>query len=223
MYLATFCAARGNFPALAAILDAVDARGIETVFNAGNSVGRYPWPNEVIELLCRRRIPTVQGIDDRNTARLLRSSDRMLRKIPAEKRRALEWTHAHTASANIEWLGTLPKERRFTLEGFPILLCHGAPAGMKERLTSGTPAGVFERQREMANAPLVLCGGSEEPFARLVEDTLFVCAGAATGPTGARYAIVDTESQPWTATFHEAAYNADLVWQRMEETGLQKK
>ena len=57
MYLAIFCAVRGNFPALQAILGAVDERGIETVFNAGNCVGRYPWPNEVIGLLRERNLP----------------------------------------------------------------------------------------------------------------------------------------------------------------------
>lgn len=220
MYLAIFCAVRGNFPALQAILGAVDEWGIETVFNAGNCVGRYPWPNEVIGLLRERNLPTVQGIEDRAAARFLRSSERMMRKIPEDVRRGLEWTHAHTASVNLEWLGTLPRERRFTIEEIDILLCHGAPTGTKERLTAETVSEVFERQREVANARLILCGGSDTPFARRVEDTLFVCPGAAGGAAGARFAIVDTESEPWTAVFHEAPYDTGFVQQRAEEAGL---
>lgn len=217
MYLAIFCAVRGNFPALQAILEAVDERGIETVFNAGNCVGRYPWPNEVVGILRERNIPTVQGTEDRAAARFLRSSERMMRKLPEDVRRGLEWTHAHTASVNLEWLGTLPRERRFTLEEIDILLCHGAPTGTKERLTAETAPEVFERQREVANARLILCGGSDTPFARHIQDTLFVCPGAA---DGARFALVDTESEPWTVAFHEAPYEAGLVRQRMDEAGL---
>ncbi|MFO7976251.1 MAG: metallophosphoesterase family protein [Candidatus Hydrogenedentota bacterium] len=213
---------RGNLPALIAILDAVEQRGIETVFNAGNTVGVYPWPNEVIEHIRRQNIPTVQGIEDRNTVRFLRSSERMLRKISDDARRALEWTHAHTTSANIEWLGTLPKEQRLTLEGIAILLCHGAPTGMKERLASDTSREVFERQREEANAALVLCGGSKEPFARQVEDTLFVCPGAATSQAGARYAVVDTEVVPWAVHFYQAPYDREYVQRRLEEAGHKK-
>ncbi|HQE84189.1 MAG TPA: metallophosphoesterase family protein [Candidatus Hydrogenedentes bacterium] len=223
MYLAVFCAVRGNLPALRAILEALEQRGIETVFNGGNSVGAYPWPDEVIACIRQAHIPTVQGIDDRTTARLLRSSEKLLLKMPEDTRRGLEWTYAHTGSANIEWLGTLPKQRRFTLEGLDILLCHGAPTGMKERLTPDTSPDVFNRQREAANARLILCGGSEAPFSRLVEDSLFVCPGAATGPSGARYAVVDTESAPWTATFHETPYDTGLVLRRLEETGLAAK
>jgi predicted phosphodiesterase len=222
MYLAVFCAVRGNLPVLEAIFEAVEQRGIETIFNAGNTVGLYPWPNEVIACLQQRRVPTVQGIDDRNTARFLRSSERMLRKIPENARRALAWTHAHTSSMNIEWLGTLPKEQRFTLEGIDILLCHGAPTGTKKLLTADTSREVLERQREATHAHLILCGGSDVPFARQVEDTLFVCPGAATGPAGAGYAIVDTETVPWAVTFPDAPYDTECVQERLEEAGLKK-
>lgn len=220
MFLAVFCALRGNFPALQAILDALDARGIETVFNAGNTAGAYPWPNETIALLRERNIPTVQGTDDRATARLLRTSEQLLRKMPPETRHALEWTHAHTASANIEWLGTLPKARKFTIEGIPILLCHAAPTSAREPLTRDTPLEVFERQREAAEAQLILCGGSSPPFARTIEDTLFVCPGSATAPKEARFAIIDTETVPWSAAFHEVPYDYERVQRRLEETGL---
>ncbi|HPJ98853.1 MAG TPA: metallophosphoesterase family protein [Candidatus Hydrogenedentes bacterium] len=220
MYLAVFCAIRGNFPALQAILEAVDERGIEMVFNAGNCVGRYPWPNEVIQLLRAHKLPTVQGADDRAVARFLRSSDRLMRKIPENARRGLEWTHAHTASANLEWLGTLPREQRCTLENIDILLCPGAPTGTKERLDGDSAPEVFERQRESARARLILCGGAETPFARQVQDTLFVCPGAADGVDGARYAIVDTESEPWSAAFHVAPYDAALVARAAGDAGL---
>jgi len=220
MFLAVFCAVRGNFPALQAILDAIDERGIETIFNAGNTAGAYPWPNETIALVSERMIPTVQGTDDRTIARLLRTSERQLEKTPPKIRRGFEWTHAHTSSANIEWLGTLPKSRRFTIEGIPIFLCHAAPTSTKEPLTCDTPPDVFERQREAANARLILCGGSEVSFARTVEDTLFVCPGSATASKGARYAIVDTETIPWSAAFHEAPYDYESVQRQIEEVGL---
>lgn len=220
MYMAVFCAVRGNLPALNAVLDAVDERGIETVFNAGNTVGAFPWPNEVIAALQQRAIPTVQGVDDRNTARFLRGTGGSLRKVSPDKRRAIAWSHTNTHSTNIEWLGTLPKEHRVTLEGIDIVLCHAAPTSTKEMLTPETSRDVFERQRETANARLILCGGSGEPFARQVQETLFVCPGAVTGPNGARYAIVDTESAPWTASFHEVPYDAALVERRLQETGL---
>ncbi len=220
MYLAVFCAIRGNLPALQAILEAVNEHGIETLCNAGNSVGRYPWPDEVIRLLRAQDLPTVQGVDDRAVARFLRSSDRRMRKIPEQLRRGLEWTHAHTASAHLEWLGTLPRERRFTLEKIDILLCPGAPTGQKERLDADSAPEVFERQREVARARLILCGGAETPFARQVQDTLFVCPGAADGAAGAQYAIVDTESEPWSATFHVAPYDSALVARAADDAGL---
>ena len=65
MIFAAFGGVRGNLSALEAILAAVDAEGIQTLVNTGDCVVGGPAPNEVIELLRLRRIPTVQGQSDR--------------------------------------------------------------------------------------------------------------------------------------------------------------
>ncbi len=51
----------GNLPALNAVLKDLDERQPDTIFCLGDLVDFAPWPNEVIEAIRHRRIPTLMG------------------------------------------------------------------------------------------------------------------------------------------------------------------
>ena len=51
-----------NLAAVEAVLDDIDAQGIETITCLGDLVGYGPQPNEVIELVRQRGIPGAAGM-----------------------------------------------------------------------------------------------------------------------------------------------------------------
>ena len=53
-----------NLAAVEAVLDDIDAQGIETITCLGDLVGYGPQPNEVVALVRQRNIPTCQGCWD---------------------------------------------------------------------------------------------------------------------------------------------------------------
>ena len=53
-----------NLAAVEAVLDDIDSQGIQTITCLGDLVGYGPQPNEVVELVRQREIPTCQGCWD---------------------------------------------------------------------------------------------------------------------------------------------------------------
>ena len=210
MLMATFGDIHGNLPALEAVLDAIDDAGIQTMACLGDCVGGHPFPNEVIALLRKRNIPTVQGEWDRSSARFLRMRTTLERTCSAEELEALGQAHAAVHSHNIERLAALPRRRVLTVDGIEVYVCHGSPQGQTDGLTSDGDVSRFRRSRETANTPIVVCGHTHQAFARRVDGTLFVNPGAVSEPFGhasvACYALVDTEREPWSAHFHHVQY-----------------
>ncbi|MCC6488716.1 MAG: metallophosphoesterase family protein [Candidatus Hydrogenedentes bacterium] len=226
MLMAAFGGVRGNLPALDAVLAAIDHAGIHTVANAGDSVLGYPWPNEVLVRLQSRRMHSVQGEMDRLVVRARRKADSLRERIDPALMDAAAWTHRVTQSSNLEFLGTMPRRIVYSVEGLSVCLCHGTPCSQSERLSPGDDDIRFRRQREYANVHVVIMGGGSEPFSRIVDGTLFVNPGLAGRGEGntptACYAVISTETSPWSVEFHHVPYETDSLKEQLALRGLDR-
>ena len=200
----------GNRPALDAVLHAIDDAGIQTILNTGDCVGKHPWPNEVVDLLRARAVPTVQGERDRAAARFTRKQKTLQQTSSPEEFDALLRTHEALRSDNLEFLAGLPRQRWVTVDAIVLYLCHGTPSGQTDALHETDALMRFQRIREHANAAIVVCGHSGEAFARVVNEVLFVNPGAVSAADPehplASYAVIDTEHEPWCAHLHRVPY-----------------
>ena len=123
------------------------------------------------------------------------------KKLDESLRDQLRWAHEHISSQNLEVLRDWRKSVTLELENLAVFLCHGAPGNRKEVLRVDTPTAKLQRQREIAQADIIICGGAEEAFAKDVDGTLFVSPGSLVGEDGVvRYALINTESAPWSMT-----------------------
>jgi putative phosphoesterase len=212
----------GNLPALDAVLAAIEDAGIETVLNTGDAVVGWPWPNEVVDALRLRGIPSAQGEMDRLAASFLRKNATLRKRLDPNEYAEVEWAYEHLRSENLEFLRDLPRHRSLRAEGIDILLCHGTPAAQTDALDEDDDEEYLLRQREVANAPLVVCGRTHRAFARSVLDTLFVNPGSVGMPVDgaplARYAVVNTEDEPWSAELLAVEY--DLAEARRQRRAL---
>lgn len=209
MIMAAIGGLYGNSPALHAVLEAIDAEGIQTIVNTGDCVVGHPWPNEVIECLRRRNVPTVQGQWDKRAATFLRKQETLRAKCSAVQFALLEETYRQASSENLEYLHALPHTRILVVDGIRIGLCHGTFTSQSETLHRDDDA-LFRRQREIKPLPIIVCGGAHDGFVRTVDGTLFVNPGSAGAATDlsprASYAIVSTEQEPFEAELRSVAY-----------------
>ena len=56
-----------NIEALSAVLDAIDAIGVDAILCLGDIVGRFASPNECLDALRERKVKTISGNHDRAT------------------------------------------------------------------------------------------------------------------------------------------------------------
>lgn len=218
---------RGNIPALSAVLDEIDREGIQTIINTGDSVGWYPWPNEVLDALASFGVVSVQGTLDRMVVRFLRKTKTFRKKLRPEVFDALLWTYEHMASHNLELLGELPKSHELHLEDLWLQVCHGTLTSQTNALTAEDDDERFLRQREILPAHIFFLGGSDEPHHRLASDALFVCPGSVGGTADtlgtAHYCVVDTDQKPWRVDSRSVAYDRAEIDRTIAECGLSRK
>jgi predicted phosphodiesterase len=204
MLLAVIGGIHGNVAALEKALERVAAEGIHLVLCTGNVAAGGPHPNEVIDLLRERRVVCVQGESDRRVVRALRKAASLKARLPEDVYAALEKAHELLSSANVEFLRSLPRERVLSVETTSLHLCHGTVSSQSDALRETDSLDRFRRQREAANADIIVCGSDGPAFVRWVEQTLFVNPGELVGELGgARFITVNTDAEPFEAAFHE--------------------
>ena len=94
MSTAVISCLHANLAATEAVLADIDCRGIEQIICLGDLVGYGPQPNEVVELIRQRQIPTCQGCWDEDIIDGLNSCECSYPSQLAERRghRAHQWT-----------------------------------------------------------------------------------------------------------------------------------
>ncbi len=180
MKLAFLSDIHANLPALEAVLAAIDARDPDMIFCLGDLVGYAPWPNEVVESIRSRRIPTIAGNYDEGVG--LSSDDcGCAYKTPEDEARGVEsisFTNGVISDANRIYLRDLPRHIRISV-GAPrnlaattteFLLVHGSPRRINEYLFEDRADASFVRMMQTAGADVMLFGHTHKPYHKRLMD-----------------------------------------------------
>jgi len=215
----------GNRHALEAAWADLDARGPDAVYCLGDLVGYGAFPNEVIEFIRSRSIPTIMGnydegvgfdLDDCGCA--YRGADERARGDASRL-----WSQAHTTHANKAFLQTLPMQTRLEEARPTLLLVHGSPRKINEYLFEDRPPATFERLAALAGTDLVVFGHTHKPYQKRVGKTLFVNVGSVgkphDGDPRACYAMLDLGRES-RMELHRVAYDVAAAAAAVRLAGL---
>ncbi|RZL16815.1 MAG: metallophosphoesterase [Hymenobacter sp.] len=157
MTIAFFSDVHGNLPALEAVLADMEQRRPDMIFCLGDLVGYAPWPNEVVNEVRRRGIPTLAGNYDQGIG-LASSNCGCAYKTDTEK------------GLGAHYLRLLPKHMRLDFQEEPctlsLLMVHGSPRKINEYLFEDRPEASFLRVLAEANADVLLFGHTHKPYHR---------------------------------------------------------
>ena len=153
-----------NLTAVEAVLNDIDRLGISTITCLGDLVGYGPQPNEVVEIIRNRKIPTCQGCWDEDIIDGLNACECSYPSQLAERRGHLahQWTADQMTEENKAFLATLP----MTIRRDKLLFVHGSPNSQHEYLLPDMNAFAALERVETAGAETLFCGHTHQPYVR---------------------------------------------------------
>ena len=174
---AVFSDVHANLPALEAVLRDVDARlgrgEVDAVYCLGDLVGYATWPNEVVQAVQERGIPTIAGNYDEGVG--LNSDDCGCAYVTDDDKargaESIAYTNGAVSEATRRYLQGLPRHLRVSLaaprqkaEPVEVLLVHGSPRRVNEYLFEDRPDDLLLKRMTEAGADVMLFGHTHTPY-----------------------------------------------------------
>ncbi|GAA4340710.1 metallophosphoesterase family protein [Flaviaesturariibacter amylovorans] len=175
MRIALFSDIHANLPALEAFFKSVEDQKPDAIYCLGDLVGYNIWPNEVVNEIRRRGIPTIAGNYDQGIG-LMSDECGCAYKTDTEKdmgKISISYTNSLVKLEERRYLRTLPAHIRveFRLsEGkkLNLVLVHGSPRKINEYLFEDRDEKSLLRIMEGADADIMCFGHTHKPYHRIL-------------------------------------------------------
>lgn len=217
----------GNLPALEAVFQDMETRGLINLHCLGDLVGYGTFPNEVVAAIRERNIPTLMGNYDQGVGN---SSDDCgcAYRTPEAKAlgvRSIAWSNAHTTDENKAFLRDLPMQIPLQLGDLRIMLVHGSPRKVNEYLYADRPDTSFERLLDLVEADVLVCGHTHLPYHKVLPSGRHVInAGSVGKPKDndprAGYVVLRANGHELEVEFIRVAYAVEKTAQAIEATDM---
>ena len=177
MIIALFSDIHANLPALEAFFKDVEARKPDAIYCLGDLVGYNIWPNEVIQEIRRRGIPTIAGNYDFGIGR---TSDDCGCAYKTDDEKAngavsISFTNEIVKADERAYLRTLPAhinvEFQLNTDKLNLLLVHGSPRRINEYLFEDREEKSMTRIMRDAGADIMCFGHTHKPYHRILRES----------------------------------------------------
>jgi len=176
MKIALFSDIHANLPALVAFFADVEKRSPDAIYCLGDLVGYNIWPNEVVDEIRKRNIPTIAGNYDFGIGR---TSDDCGCAYKTDEEKALgkvsiAYTNEVVKDEQRAYLRTLPAHIRLEFQlnndKLNVLFVHGSPRKVNEYLFEDRDEKSMLRIMETADADVMCFGHTHQPYHRVLAD-----------------------------------------------------
>ncbi|MFB6158678.1 MAG: metallophosphoesterase [Candidatus Nanohalobium sp.] len=208
MKIGIFSDVHSNYEALKAVIRDLERKEIDRFICAGDLIGYYTRPNEVISTIQDKKVISVVGNHD---AKLLEMES--LFSMTPQARKSLEWNRNRISHNNLNYLKSLPEKMTRNIEGKRIFVTHGSPDKpleeyVYEKDVSEDLLGDFSE-----NPDIIVLGHTHVPFKKNIGDTIVLNPGSVgqprDGDSRASYAVLDLEKME--VEHHRVEYDVEKV------------
>ena len=227
IYLTLFSDIHGNLPALEAVFADMDRQDLGNRYCLGDLVGYGAFPNEVIDLVRERGIPTIYGNYDLGVGQ---DSDDCgcaytTKEAEALGKLSIAWTNLHTLPENKAFLRSLPFKIPLALGSFRVLLVHGSPRKVNEYLYADRPDKSLERLLDQSEADVLVCGHTHRPYHRVLPSGRHVVNIGSVGKPKdgdprAGYVRLGTADENLSVDFIRVLYDVERATQAIEASDM---
>ena len=175
--IALFSDVHANLPALESFFKDLDSRKPDVIYCLGDLVGYNIWPNEVIDEIRKRKIPTIAGNYDFGIGRAIDDCG-CAYKTDDEKANgavSISFTNQIVKEEQRKYLRTLPAhikvEFQLNNDKLDLLLVHGSPRKINEYLFEDREEKSMLRIMQDADADIMCFGHTHKPYHRILSTT----------------------------------------------------
>lgn len=212
-----------NLDALTAVLAEMERAQVDLIVCAGDLVCYGAFPNECLDLLRARGIPSVAGNYDDAVA-WGRASASRARSSPATeplKLAALRWAQDELSAYHRPFLRGLPWSIEYHIAGLHVHVLHAGQQYLDEWLSPEQPEQLAALAGSV-HADLIVLGHTHQQFAWRSGATMLVNPGAVgrslDGDPRAACAVWDTQTRE--ATLLRVEYDVDAAASAIEHSGM---
>jgi putative phosphoesterase len=202
-----------NLPALEAVLEHSAKNNADTIWNIGDFVGYGPFPEDTVKLVRSLDTQSILGNYDRKVLQVPAKMTRWQGKKHPQKIFAFQWAYEQLSIESRAYLSSLPEKLNLSTAGYRILLTHASPAARDEPLSPSTPESRFVTLAAMAQADIIVCGHSHQPFIHKTGNTWFINTGSVGRPDDgdprACYALLDLENDQIKVSHFRLTYDLE--------------
>lgn len=174
MRIALFSDIHANLPALEAFFADLEQKKPDAIYCLGDLVGYNIWPNEVINEIRKRGIPTIAGNYDFGIGRTSEDCG-CAYKTDEEKANgavSISFTNEIVKNEERNYLRTLPAhikvEFQLNNDKLNLLLVHGSPRKINEYLFEDREEKSLLRIMQDADADIMCFGHTHKPYHRVL-------------------------------------------------------
>lgn len=174
MKIALFSDIHANLPALDAFFASIEEQQPDSIYCLGDLVGYNTWPNEVINTIRARRIPSIAGNYDFGVGRASDDCGCAYKTDEERANGALSISYTNKVIGNQEraYLRTLPAhikvEFQLNNDKLNLLLVHGSPRRVNEYLFEDREEKSLLRIMQDADADIMCFGHTHRPYRRVL-------------------------------------------------------
>jgi len=195
----------GNLPGLDACLKVLVEEGVDQIVCLGDLVQFGPFPSEVIDLLKRNDIDTVQGNCDRAVAKDRAGTGDSFENVHWEHLAAdmFQWTKDQITLEQKKYLKKLPTELRYKVGSRRVLCVHGLPGNICGSIESNVSNEVYDLLLERNSCDILILGHTHEMLLQPRGNQIIINPGSVGGgtlPGEATVAVLDISEENTTAS-----------------------
>lgn len=177
MKIALFSDIHANLPALEGFFADVEKHQPDAMYCLGDLVGYNIWPNEVINEIRKRMIPTIAGNYDFGIGRMSNDCGCAYKTEPEKDmgKISISFTNSIIQEEERQYLRTLPAhikaEFQLNEDKLNLLLVHGSPRKINEYLFEDREEKSMLRIMHDADADIMCFGHTHKPYHRILSET----------------------------------------------------